>query len=61
MNLKWDVLILDDVPSTGIEPSRIHVRWKRNGENRKEILKRVKGTKEYQKLSKFDMAQLMSE
>ena len=54
-------MILDDVPSTGIEPSRIHVRWKRNGENRKEILKRVKGTKEYQKLSKFDMAQLMSE
>lgn len=60
-NGKWDVLILDDVPSTGIEPSRIHVSWKRNGGNRKEILKRVKGSKDYQKLSKLDMAQLMSE
>ena len=60
-NGRWDQMFLEDVPSTGIEPRWIHVSWKRHGGNRKEILKRVKGTKEYQRLSKLDMAQLMSE
>ncbi|MBQ6203451.1 MAG: hypothetical protein IJK46_05095 [Prevotella sp.] len=60
-NGQWDQMILEDVPSTGIEPRWIHVSWKRQGGNRKEILKKVAGRKGYLRLSRLDMAQLMSE
>lgn len=42
-NGKWDQMILEDVPAKGIEPRWIHVSWKRNGGNRRQVLKKVAG------------------
>lgn len=41
---KFDQLILEDVPKNSLMPQWVHVSWKRNGENRHEIRKHVKGT-----------------
>ena len=60
-NGRWDQMILEDVPSTGIEPRWIHVSWKRHGVNRREMFKKSCGRKCYLRLSRRDMAQLMSE
>ena len=57
-NGKWDQMILEDVPVSGIEPRWIHVSWKRNGVNRREVIKKVKGQRGYQRLSGLDWKQL---
>lgn len=57
-NGNYDMLILEDVPSDGVEPKWIHVSWKRNGENRKVIMKKVCGKDSCEELSKLDRMQL---
>lgn len=41
---KFDQLILEEVQGKSLAPQWVHVSWKRNGENRHEIRKHVKGT-----------------
>lgn len=57
-NGKWDQMILEDVPNGGVEPKWIHVSWKRNGGNRKEVIKKMKGQRGYQRLRDLDWKQL---
>lgn len=54
----YDQLLLEDVPTGSIEPRWIHVSYKRQGPNRKEIIKKIWGKSGYQKLSALDMKQL---
>lgn len=41
---KFDQLILEEVQGKSLAPQWVHVSWKRNGVNRHEIRKHVKGT-----------------
>lgn len=40
----FDQLIFEDVGKDNLLPMWIHVSWKRKGDNRREILKHIKGT-----------------
>lgn len=40
----FDQLIFEDVGKNDLLPAWIHVSWKRKGDNRREILKHIKGT-----------------
>lgn len=45
---KFDQLIVEDVPSaTLIRPAWVHVSWKRLGNNRRQILRKIKGKAGY--------------
>ena len=41
---KYDQLILEEVQGKSLAPLWVHVSWRRNGDNRCEIRKHVKGT-----------------
>jgi len=43
----FDQVIFEDVGKRDLLPAWIHVSWKREGDNRHEIRKKVRGTKEY--------------
>jgi len=43
----FDQMILEEVPENSLEPRWIHVSYKRNGWNRKKILKKVSGKAGY--------------
>ena len=44
---KFDQMILEEVGPNNLLPQWIHVTWKRNGWNRKNILKKVAGKAGY--------------
>ena len=43
----FDQMILEEVPTDSLEPQWIHVSYKRNGQNRKNILKKIAGKTGY--------------
>lgn len=56
----WDQMILEDVKPGSLEPRWIHVSWKRNGVNRREVRKKVAGTGPiYPKLTEDEMKTLV--
>ena len=54
----WDQMILEDVKPGSLEPRWVHVSWKRNGANRREVRKKVVGRIGYPMLSPSELAQL---
>ena len=44
---RFDQLILENVPGTNLLPQWLHVSWKRGGVNRKEVRKKVVGSRSY--------------
>lgn len=47
MNGRWDQLILEDVPRSGLTPRWVHVSFRKDGRNRKKILKKIVGCRTY--------------
>lgn len=47
MNGRWDQLILEDVPRSVLTPRWVHVSFRKDGRNRKQILKKYVGTRVY--------------
>ena len=43
----YDQVILENVSNTNLLPQWIHVSWRRNGQNRKEIRKKIVGSNQY--------------
>lgn len=50
-NGKWDQMILYVNSADSLEPRFVHVSWKKDGGNRRVILKQVRGTSGYQKVN----------
>lgn len=44
---RFDQVILENVTGTSLMPQWVHVSWKRNGGNRREIRKKVAGCSQY--------------
>ncbi len=51
----YDQVIFEDVGKSDLLPMWIHVSWKRCGDNRKQIYKKIKGTNNYIPLTKKDL------
>ncbi len=51
----FDQVIFEDVGKSDLEPKWIHVSWKRIGDNRGIILKKIKGTKSYIGITRKDL------
>ena len=51
----FDQVIFEDVGKTDLKPKWIHVSWKRKGDNRGHIMKKIKGTKGYIYLTRKDL------
>lgn len=47
MNGVWDQLILEEVPRNGLTPRWVHVSYRKDGRNRKQILKKYAGMRGY--------------
>lgn len=52
---RYDQVILENVPGTNLLPQWIHVSWRRNGQNRKEIRKKVVGSSQYPLVSRKEV------
>lgn len=52
---KFDQLIFEDVGQNDMLPQWIHVSWKRQGDNRQLICKKVKGTNNYTFITPKDL------
>lgn len=53
-NGKWDQMILYVNSADSLEPKFVHVSWKKDGGNRRVILKQVRGTSGYQKVNIYE-------
>ena len=51
----YDQVIFEDVGKSDLLPQWIHVSWRRKGDNRHIILKKVKGTKSYIHITQKDL------
>ena len=52
---RFDQVIFENVGKDDLLPEWIHVSWRRNGTNRHKMLKKVKGTRTYQSITKKDL------
>lgn len=52
---QFDQVIFENVGKNDMLPEWIHVSWRRKGTNRGNIMKKVKGSKTYQSISKKDI------
>lgn len=52
---KFDQIIFENVSKDDLLPEWIHVSWKRKGDNRGSILKKVKGGKVYVQISRKEL------
>ena len=52
---KFDQMILEEVGPNDLLPQWIHVTWKRNGWNRRNILKKVAGKAGYKKIAQTEV------
>jgi hypothetical protein len=50
-NGKWDQMILYVNNASSLEPRFVHVSWKKDGGNRRQILKQVRGQAGYKSVS----------
>ncbi len=57
---KWDQMILENVGSGDLLPNWVHVSYKKNGGNRKDILKKVAGKAGYLRLTHEELKRLMA-
>ena len=55
MNGRWDQLILEDVPRNGLAPKWVHVSFRKDGRNRKQILKKYAGSRVYTPVSEAEI------
>lgn len=51
----FDQIIFEDVERDRLNPKWIHVSWKRTGDNRGEILKKLRGSQSYIRITKKDL------
>ena len=55
----FDQVIFENVGKNDLLPEWIHVSWKRDGWNRGNILKKVKGEKAYQRVSRNELKEVL--
>lgn len=55
----YDQVIFENVGKNDLLPEWIHVSWKRGGRNRGNILKKIKGEKAYQRVSRNELKEVL--